>query len=648
MKNADSWFDEEETPQKSSKYTKQESSDSDLEIIDVTPAKQQKPKIKFEPKTEAKIEYDSEEDPLDAFMSGIEKTAKRQISQARKKDELNLPDDKTISGKGVRDDIENLDDEEQYFKWIDENPEKNFADPEYASLSKEAREYLQDDEAEELINYDEQGHMHVNVQKKDIECLPVVYHSQVDYPAFGKNFYREDSFIKEMSLLKAFELIEKLELKVDSSEPVEKPVCSFAHFERSFHPDMFKIIRKQKFTSPTAIQAQALPSALSGRDIIGIAKTGSGKTVAFCWPAIVHAAAQQRKPKDGPIVLIISPTRELCLQTYEEIKKYACVYNLKCIPLYGGGTMWEQAKHCQKIKPEIVIGTPGRIMDHVRKNNISLKNVTLFTLDEADRMFDMGFEYQVRSICDQIRPDRQGLLFSATFPNNIKKLCKDVLQPNYVSITAGDGPGQVNKSICQMVRICDSFQSKLAFVNQNYVGWTSAGGLLIFVTKKEESEKVGKMLKERHERGTRPEIGIMHGDMTQFVRNDVLHKFRLRQINCLVATDVCARGLDISHIRNVVCFTAARKIDTHVHRVGRTGRAGNSGRAYILLDQTSKNDIDFTESMIEYLQKYSAFNKLNSENDKDPKVTKYSQNLSKSDQNGPKNGNFYEFIFRPF
>ena len=271
--------------------------------------------------------------------------------------------------------------------------------------------------------------------------------------------------------------------------------------------------------------------------------------------------------------------------------------------------MWEQAKHCQKIKPEIVIGTPGRIMDHVRKNNISLKNVTLFTLDEADRMFDMGFEYQVRSICDQIRPDRQGLLFSATFPKQIHKLCKDVLQPNYVSITAGDGPGQVNKSICQMVRICDSFQSKLAFVNQNYVGWTSAGGLLIFVTKKEESEKVGKMLKERHERGNRPEIGIMHGDMTQFVRNEVLHKFRLRQINCLVATDVCARGLDISHIRNVVCFTAARNIDTHVHRVGRTGRAGNSGRAYILLDQTSKNDIDFTESMIEYLQKYRAFKK---------------------------------------
>ena len=148
VSNADSWFDEEddEAPHKSKKVSKtEESSDSDLEIIDVTPAmKHQKPRFqtKFEPKIEAKLENESsEEDALDAFMSGIEKTAKRQISQAKKKDELQLPDDKTISGKGVRDDIENLDDEEQYFKWIEENPEKNFADLEYASLSKEAREY---------------------------------------------------------------------------------------------------------------------------------------------------------------------------------------------------------------------------------------------------------------------------------------------------------------------------------------------------------------------------------------------------------------------------------------------------------------------------------------------------------------------------
>lgn len=561
-------------------------------------------------------------DPLDAFMCAIDSTAEKQIKQAKMTEKLDksgklskknldkLVDEK-INKKGLRQDIETVDDEEAYYKWVEENPDKacpQFDD--YGNLirsvnngqSEEMKKHLNEEAEEEVITFDDDGNVHVINKKKDIAALPMVYHSQKEYQPFKKNFYTEHSSITNLTEVEAYDLKEKLGLKVTSKTKYPKPICSFAHLNLPL--DLMKIVRKQGFTTPTPIQSQALPSALSGRDVIGIAQTGSGKTVAFSWPAIIHAADQKRRPKNGPIALIISPTRELCMQTYEDLKTYSAAFNIRPLPLYGGGTMWEQAKHCKIKRPEIIVGTPGRLMDHVQKKNISLENVSYFCIDEADRMFDMGFEYQIRSICNQIRPDRQGLLFSATFPAKIEKLAADVLNQEYVKIVAGDGPGQVNQNIKQTVKIVANHQGKLDYICYNFVKWSSEGSVLIFVTKKDDAEKVGKHLKAYNKNQPGMEVSVMHGDMTQHVRNQVLHDFRLRRTACLVATDVCARGLDIPHIKNVICLSAARNIDTHVHRVGRTGRAGDTGNAIMLIDENEKNDVNFVIDLQAYLEKY--------------------------------------------
>lgn len=316
-------------------------------------------------------------DPLDAFMTSIDSTAEKQIKQAKISEKLELRDSAknltkkssvsaskreqaTRKSKGIRDDLENEDEEEQYYKWVEENPD--LACPEYdedgnlirkipdhkvagSKLSEQAKQHLENEDEDEIITFDDDGNVHVQTKKQDIKALPVVYHSQIDYKPFRKNFYHEHSSIKELSEIDAYELRQKLEIKVTSTEKIQKPICSFAHLNLDL--ELMKIIQAQRFESPTPIQSQALPSILSGRDCIGIAKTGSGKTVAFSWPALIHAADQRRRPKSGPVALIISPTRELCIQTFEDMKKYAAPFNIRPLPLYGGGNMWEQAKHCR-------------------------------------------------------------------------------------------------------------------------------------------------------------------------------------------------------------------------------------------------------------------------------------------------------------
>lgn len=203
------------------------------------------------------------------------------------------------------------------------------------------------------------------------------------------------------------------------------PVTSFGHF--GFDESLIKAIRKSEYTQPTPIQAQAVPAALSGRDIIGIAKTGSGKTAAFIWPMLVHILDQKElAPGDGPIGLILAPTRELSQQIYMEAKKFGKVYNVRVCCCYGGGSKWEQSKALEG-GAEIVVATPGRMIDLIKMKATNLQRVTFLVLDEADRMFDMGFEPQVRSICNHVRPERQTLLFSATFKKKVERLARDVL-----------------------------------------------------------------------------------------------------------------------------------------------------------------------------------------------------------------------------
>lgn len=351
---------------------------------------------------------DDEEDPLDAFMAELNKSEQsiKNKKETNTKSKNSTTNDnstkKSQSAKGVRQDIEDEDVEESYYKYMESNPNAGLgtfigdSDEENANADNDSK-----------IEYDDDGNP-ILPSKKLINPLPMVYHSEIDYPPFEKNFYQEHEDIRKLSNNECNELRKKLGIRVSGPSP-PKPCSSFAHF--GFDEALMKVIRKMEFTQPTPIQAQAIPAALSGRDVMGIAKTGSGKTAAYLWPLLAHILDQPAlKPKDGPIGLILAPTRELSQQIYQEAKKFAKVYNIHVLCAYGGGNKYEQSKDLEQ-GADIVVATPGRMIDFVKMKATNLLRVTYLVLDEADRMFDMGFEPQVRSICNNVRPDRQSNLF---------------------------------------------------------------------------------------------------------------------------------------------------------------------------------------------------------------------------------------------
>jgi ATP-dependent RNA helicase DDX42 len=481
---------------------------------------------------------DDEEDPLDAFMAGIEKEVTHQSKPSAESSNRKNPN----QTKGVRDDIEGEDDEESYYRFIRENPDAG----------------KNDEESDGDMEYDENGDPIGKKRSRHIDPLPSIDHTQVIYQPFEKNFYEEHKEIEKLTADEVFELRKKLGVKVTGASP-PKPVTSFAHF--GFDEAIMRMIRKQEFSQPTAIQAQGVPAALNGRDVIGIAKTGSGKTAAFLWPLLVHIMDQRELASgDGPIGLILAPTRELSLQIYSEAKKYGKVYNIRVACCYGGGSKWEQSKALEA-GAEIIVATPGRMIEMIKVDATNLTRVTYLVLDEADRMFDMGFEPQVRSICDHVRPDRQCLMFSATFKKRVEKLARSALS-DPLRIIDGDF-GEVNEDITQVVEIFYQGSAKWSWLTSHIVEFTSTGSLLIFVTRKLNAEELSKNLELSDFKNL-----LLHGDMDQADRNKVITAFRTKQVDVMVATDVAARGLDIPHIRTVVNYDVARDIDTHIHRIG--------------------------------------------------------------------------------
>ncbi|XP_046846143.1 ATP-dependent RNA helicase DDX42-like isoform X2 [Xenia sp. Carnegie-2017] len=498
---------------------------------------------------------DDEEDELDKFMAGIEQEVEREkILSATQQDEK-------ASKKSRRDDIEDEDDQESFFRIMKEAP----------------LEYYPDEDEE--IDYDSDGNPIAPPRSKIIEPLPPIDHSEIAYKKFSKNFYEEHDEIKNLTPEAVIELRKSLGLKVSGAEP-PRPAASFAHF--CFDEALLTAIRKSEYTKPTAIQSQAVPAAVSGRDILGIAKTGSGKTAAFLWPMLVHIMDQREmQVGDGPIGLICAPTRELSQQIYLEAKKFGKVYNIRVACVFGGGNKYEQSKSLKEY-PEIVVATPGRLIDHIKDKTTNLERVTFLVFDEADRMFDMGFEPQVRSIANHVRPDRQTLLFSATFKKKVELLCRDILT-DPVRIVVGE-LGEANEDVTQIVQIFNDGAKKWQWLVGNLVRFTSEGSVLIFVTKKLNSEELSQNLKRNDF-----ELLLIHGDMDQFERNKVITSFKKKEFTILVATDVAARGLDIPSIKTVINYDVARDITTHTHRIGRTGRAGVKGTAYTLMTPSEQN-----------------------------------------------------------
>ncbi|KAJ3699751.1 hypothetical protein LUZ61_003456 [Rhynchospora tenuis] len=426
-----------------------------------------------------------------------------------------------------------------------------------------------------MVEYDSDDNPIV-LDKRKIEPIPALDHSTIDYEPFSKDFYEEKPSISGMSEQDVSDYRRTLAIRVSGID-VPKPIKLFQ--DCGFEAPLMSAIAKQGYEKPTPIQCQALPIVLSGRDIIGIAKTGSGKTAAFVLPMIVHIMDQPELGKEeGPIGVICAPTRELAHQIYLEAKKFSKPYNIKVSAVYGGASKHEQFKEL-KAGCEIVVATPGRLIDLLKMKALRMVRATYLVLDEADRMFDLGFEPQVRSIVGQIRPDRQTLLFSATMPYKVERLAREILT-DPIRVTVGE-VGMANEDIKQLVHVIPSDAEKMPWLLENLPQLIDEGDVLVFASKKATVDEIETQLDQKGFR-----VAALHGDKDQVSRTETLKKFKTGTYHVLVATDVAARGLDIKSIKSVVNFDIARDMDTHVHRVGRTGRAGDKdGTAYTLITQ---------------------------------------------------------------
>lgn len=315
---------------------------------------------------------------------------------------------------------------------------------------------------------------------------------------------------------------------------------------------------------------------MSGRDLIGIAKTGSGKTIAFLLPMFRHVLDQPAlSMNDGPIALVMTPTRELAMQTYNECRKFAKVLKLRVVCAYGGAPIKDQIADLKR-GAEILICTPGRFIDLLMANSgrvTNLKRVTYLVLDEADRMFDMGFGPQVLKIVGNIRPDKQAVLFSATFPQNMESLARKILvRPLEIVVGLRS---TVSSDIEQLVEVVDEegkFFKLLDVLGRWYE--TKSSRILIFVDRQDSADS---LLKDLVRRGYH--CNSLHGGKDQADRDSAIYDFRMGIVPILIATSVAARGLDVKDLKLVINYECPNHMEDYVHRVGRTGRAGNKGTA---------------------------------------------------------------------
>lgn len=321
---------------------------------------------------------------------------------------------------------------------------------------------------------------------------------------------------------------------------------------------------RMQYKTPTPIQMQAIPPALAGRDILGSAQTGTGKTAAFSIPLIAGLLASQQN-----VALVLTPTRELATQIMDVMRKLIGPNsNLTSALLIGGEPIGPQFRQLNA-KPRLIVGTPGRIRDHISRNSLKLQNTQFLVLDETDRMLDMGFGPQLDEIVKYLPPNRQTFMFSATLPNEIVQRSQKYLRnPERISV----GPiGAPTFNIDQRtVRLNDTekYPALLAELDERQ------GSIIVFVNTKRGAERLAtKLYQDGHE------ADAIHGDLRQRKREQVIKSFRNKNYRIMVATDVAARGLDIPHIEHVINYDVPQSPEDYVHRIGRTARAGREGCA---------------------------------------------------------------------
>ncbi|XP_030277717.1 probable ATP-dependent RNA helicase DDX17 isoform X2 [Sparus aurata] len=393
-----------------------------------------------------------------------------------------------------------------------------------------------------------------------------------DLPKFEKNFYTEHPEIQRMSQYEMEEYRRKKEITIRGSG-CSKAIAAF--HQAQFPQYVIDVLMHQNFKEPTAIQSQGFPVALSGRDMVGIAQTGSGKTLAYLLPAIVHINHQPYLERgDGPICLVLAPTRELAQQVQQVAYDYGKSSRIKSTCVYGGAPKGPQIRDLER-GVEICIATPGRLIDFLESGKTNLRRCTYLVLDEADRMLDMGFEPQIRKIVEQIRPDRQTLMWSATWPKEVRQLAEDFLK-DYIQINIGALELSANHNILQIVDVCmETEKDNKLFQLMEEIMAEKENKTIIFVETKKRCDD----LTRRMRRDGWPAMCI-HGDKSQPERDWVLTEFRSGKAPILIATDVASRGLDVEDVKFVINYDYPSSSEDYVHRIGRTARSTNKGTAY--------------------------------------------------------------------
>ncbi|KAH9518522.1 putative ATP-dependent RNA helicase ddx5 [Bulinus truncatus] len=415
-------------------------------------------------------------------------------------------------------------------------------------------------------------------------------------PPLEKNFYVEKTSSAQNSEIDIDSFYKSNNIIIKRGQKVT-PIFDF--HDANFPDEINMQLQKNGWTSPTSIQSIGWPLALSGKNMVGIAQTGSGKTLGFVLPALIHIKHQRQVGKgEGPVVLVLAPTRELAQQIKSVASIYGKVLGINSCCIFGGQSKLVQSRHIS-LGPEIVVATPGRLLDFIETGMINLNRTSYVVLDEADRMLDMGFEPQIRKVLGQIRPDRQILMWSATWPQEIRQLAHDFLG-DFVQVNIGSAELMANPNIEQIVKVCqnpDKFNI-LAEEIKNITSGDDKQKVLIFVQTKSQADLLTHRLRK-----LRFQALAIHGDKSQLVRDKTLRSFREGETNILVATDVAARGLDVNDITLVVNYDYPNTADDYIHRIGRTARASKTGKALTLITDSDAGKVeDLMKVMIDARQ----------------------------------------------
>ena len=358
------------------------------------------------------------------------------------------------------------------------------------------------------------------------------------------------------------------QLTLAEREAAAGPTLAFDDLE--LHPALLDAIRDAGYVSPTPIQREAIPLARKGRDLMGLAQTGTGKTAAFTLPILDRLIGGPQRTR----ALILTPTRELCVQVEESFRKYAKGTAIEVTAVYGGVPLEPQEKKL-RAGVDVVVATPGRLIDHLERQNVVFDDLEVLVLDEADRMLDMGFAPQINRVVSEIPPYRQTLLFSATMPPEVEALARKYLRkPIVVQVGMRSAAAStVTHAVYPVPR-----EKKNALLVELLTGGKEHESVLIFTRTKQGADRVVRDLEGAGVRAT-----AMHADKSQAQRMRALQDFKDGRISVLVATDIAQRGLDISGITHVINYDVPQQAEDYVHRIGRTGRAAREGDAYTFM-----------------------------------------------------------------